>query len=193
MVPTIPHLILLFFLGGVFIHFMQAGARTLYFKPGDAGPGAAIAQGMFTFGGILPIWFIGLYQAIHLVNGIIAACILVACLALYEWARHVIWGRRFGIGMGEHVPDELCEAGPYRYIRHPLYAAYVLAYVAALVALPHWGTAVLFLVSVAMFTFMARDDERTIGGSPLAAAYAAYRERAGMFLPRISRSAPGRA
>ena len=26
MVPTIPHLILLFFIGGAFIHFMQAGA-----------------------------------------------------------------------------------------------------------------------------------------------------------------------
>lgn len=192
MVPTLPHLILLFFLGGIFIHFMQAGARTLHFKAGDAGPGAAIAQGMFTFGGIIPIWFIGLYQAIPLVGGIIAGCILAVCLALYEWARHAIWGRRFGVGFGEHVPDELCEAGPYRYIRHPLYLAYMLAYVAALVALPHWGTATLFVVSVALFVIMARNDERTIGQSPLAAAYAAYRERTGMFFPKFSRPAPGR-
>jgi protein-S-isoprenylcysteine O-methyltransferase Ste14 len=193
MFPTVPHLILLFFLGGIFIHFMQAGARTLHFKAGDAGPGAAIAQGMFVFGGIIPIWFIGLYQAIHLIGGIIGACIFAACIALYEWARHAIWGRRFGIGFGEHVPEELCEAGPYRYIRHPLYLAYMLAYVAALVALPHWGTAALFVVSVALFVIMARSDERTIAQSPLAAAYAAYRERTGMFFPKFSRSAPDRS
>lgn len=188
MVPTIPHLVLLFFLGGVFIHFIQAGARTLHFKPGDAGPGAAIAQGMFMFGGIIPIWFVGLYQAIHLVNGIISACILAACIALYEWARHAIWGRRFGVGLGDHVPDELCETGPYRYIRHPLYLAYQLAWLAAFVALPHWVTAVLLVVSIALFTYMARDDETTIAASPLAAAYAVYRERTGLFWPRLSRA-----
>jgi len=192
MVPTIPHLILLFFLGGAFIHFMQAGARTLHFEPGEAGPGAAIAQGMFVFGGIIPIWFLGLYQAIHLVNGIIAACILTACIALYEWARHTIWCRRFGVGLGDHVPDELCESGPYRYIRHPLYLSYQLAYLAAFVALPHWLTAALLAVSVAMFVYMARDDEATIAGSALGVAYADYRKRAGMFWPKFSPAAPGR-
>jgi protein-S-isoprenylcysteine O-methyltransferase Ste14 len=193
MVPTIPHLILLFFLGGVFIHFMQAGARTLHFEPGEAGPGASIAQGMFTFGGILPIWWLGLYQPIHLVNGIIAACILIACIALYEWARHTIWGRRFGVGLSDHVPEELCETGPYRYIRNPLYLAYQLAYLAAFVAMPHWITGVLLAVSIAVFVHMARSDERTIAGSPLAAQYAAYRNRAGMFWPKFSRAGPGRS
>jgi protein-S-isoprenylcysteine O-methyltransferase Ste14 len=192
-VPTLPHLVLLFFLGGVFIHFLQAGARTLYFKEGDAGPGAAIAQGMFFFGGIVPIWFIGLYQPIHLVNGIVGACILVASIALYEWARHAIWGRRFGVGLGEHVPEELCEAGPYRHIRHPLYLAYMLAYLAAFVALPHWLTAALLAVGVALFAHMAKDDEKTIATSAISADYAAYRNRTGMFLPRLSRPAPGKS
>jgi len=185
-VPTLPHLILLFFLGGVFIHFLQAGARTLHFTSGDAGPGAAIAQGMFMFGGVIPIWWLGLYQPIHLVNGIVGVCILVTSIALYEWARHAIWGRRFGVGFGDHVPEELCEAGPYRYIRHPLYLAYLLAYVAALVALPHWLTASLFAAAVALFAYMANDDEKKIATSAISADYAAYRNRAGMFWPKFS-------
>jgi protein-S-isoprenylcysteine O-methyltransferase Ste14 len=192
-VPTLPHLILLFFLGGVFIHFIHAGARTLYFKEGEAGPGAAIAQGMFLFGGIMPIWFIGLYQPIHRVNGIVSACMLVACIALYEWARHAIWGRRFGIGLGEHVPEELCETGPYRHIRHPLYLSYLLAYAAAFVALPHWLIAALLAVNVVFFVYMAKDDEKTIATSPLAAEYSAYRQRAGMFWPKFSSTTPGRS
>lgn len=187
-IPKPPHLILLFFLGGVFIHFMQAGARTLHVKAGEAGPGAAIAQGMFMFGGITPIWFLGLYQPIHLVNGIIAACILTACIALYEWTRHAIWGRRFGVGLGDHVPDELCEVGPYRYIRHPLYLAYQLAYLAAFVALPHWLSGSLLAVSIALFTYMALNDEATIATSALAADYAQYRSRAGLFWPKLPQS-----
>jgi hypothetical protein len=107
-VPTLPHLVLLFFLGGVFLHFIQAGARTLHFRSGDAGPGAAVAQGMFFFGGIIPI---------------------------------------------------------------------------ALVALPHWSTALLLVVNIVVFTIAARSDETAIAGSPLAADYAAYRQRAGMFWP----------
>jgi len=192
-VPSLPHLVLLFFLGGVFIHFMQAGARTLHFTPGEAGPGAAIAQGMFVFGGIIPIWFLGLYQPIHFINGIVAACILMTCISLYEWARHAIWGRRFGVGLGDHVPDELCESGPYRYIRHPIYLAYVLAYVAGLVALPHWVTGALLVANIGLFGYMAKDDEKTISTSPLAADYASYRERAGMFLPKVSSRAPGKS
>lgn len=184
-VPTLPHLILLFFLGGVFLHFIQAGARTLYFKSGDAGAGAAFAQGLFFFGGIIPIWFLGLYRPIHFMNGIIAACILVLSIALYEWARAAIWGRRFGVAWGEHVPDELCEAGPYRYIRHPLYLSYMIAWLAAFVALPHWSTAVLLVASVVVFTVAARSDEATIGTSQLAGAYVEYRGRTGMFWPRI--------
>ncbi|HTU66433.1 MAG TPA: methyltransferase [Steroidobacteraceae bacterium] len=181
--PSLPHVVLLFFLGGVFLHFVQAGARTFHFKSGDAGPGASIAQGMFLFGGVIPIWFIGLYQPIHLANGTIAAVILVASIALYEWARAAIWGRRFGIALGEHVPEQLCEAGPYRRIRHPIYLAYMLAYLAALVALPHWLLAALLVANVVLFTLAARDDERTITTSALAPDYAAYRQRAGMFWP----------
>jgi protein-S-isoprenylcysteine O-methyltransferase Ste14 len=191
--PTLPHLVLLFFLGGVFLYFIQAGARTLYSKNFELERGAFIGQFMFLMGGVIPIWFVGLYQPIHLVNGITAACILLACIGLYEWARQTIFGRQFGIGLGDQVPEELCEAGPYRYIRHPLYVSYVLAYVAALVALPHWLTATLLAVNIALFIYMAKDDEKTIGTSPLAPAYAAYRERTGMFFPRFSSTTPGKS
>jgi protein-S-isoprenylcysteine O-methyltransferase Ste14 len=191
--PTLPHLVLLFFLGGVFIHFLQAGARTLHFREGGAGPGAALAQGMFLFGGILPIWFLGLYQPIHFINGIVAACILLTCISLYEWARHAIWGRRFGVGLGHHVPDAVCESGPYRYIRHPIYMAYVLAYVAGLVALPHWVTGSLLAANLGLFVYMANDDEKTIEASPLAADYSAYRERTGKFLPKLSSARPDKS
>jgi protein-S-isoprenylcysteine O-methyltransferase Ste14 len=184
-VPTFPHIVLLFFLGGVFIHFLFAGARTFYTADAANEPGGAIAQGSFIFGGLFPIWLLGLYQPIRLSNGIFAACILVASIALYEWARATIWGRRFGIGWGMHVPEELCEAGPYAYIRHPIYVSYLLAFLAAFVALPHWITGLMVVANVALFTHAARSDERRLGSSALADEYASYRQRVGMFLPRM--------
>jgi hypothetical protein len=59
-VPSLAHLILLFFLGGVFLHFLLAAARTFYWKDS---------------------------------NGTAAALVLVLSVAVYEWARHTIWGR----------------------------------------------------------------------------------------------------
>ena len=185
-VPTLPHLILLFFLGGVFLHFIQAGGRTFFYTSGDAGTGVAIGQGTFFFGGVVPVWFLGLYRPIHLVNGIAAGVILLCAIALYEWARHAIWGRRFGLGWGDHVPEELCEGGPYRFVRHPLYLSYLIAFLACFVALPHWITALMVVFNVALFTHAARDDEKRIAGSPLAARYAEYRKRVGMLFPRVS-------
>ena len=113
-------------------------------------------------------------------------------MSLYEWARHIVWGRRFGIAWGDRVPGAVCADGPYRWVRHPLYLSYLIAYLAALVALPHWLTATVFLFNCPLFAHAARHDERQIAASALAADYAAYRERTGMFLPRFSRSAPGR-
>jgi protein-S-isoprenylcysteine O-methyltransferase Ste14 len=186
------HFILLFFLGGVFIHFTQAGGRTFYSQKLEDEPGANIGSFTFMLGGTLPTWFLGLYQPIHRTTGILAAILVVFTVALYEWARHTIWGQRFGLGWGEHVPEALCDRGPYRLVRHPIYLSYMLAFGAVLIAMPHWLTALMFAVNVALFTHAAITDERTLARSSLATQYAAYRQRVGMFWPRLrvdSRSA----
>jgi protein-S-isoprenylcysteine O-methyltransferase Ste14 len=193
-IPSPAQLVLLLFLGGAFIHFMAAGGRTFSYgrEAGDE-LGANLAMLNFLFGGTLSAWMLGLfYQRVPAANGAWAAMLMAISLALYEWARHTIWGRKFGIAWGDHVPDAVCTEGPYRWVRHPLYAAYLTAYLAVLVALPHWLTATVFLANIALFAHAAHNDEKHIAASALAADYAAYRERTGMFLPRFSRSAPGR-
>lgn len=193
-IPSAAQLVLLLFLGGVFVHFMAAGGRTFsYGKEAGDELGANLAMSNFIIGGTLPVWVLGLfYQRIPTANGVASAALLVISVALYEWARHTVWGRQFGIAWGDRVPQAVCAEGPYRWVRHPLYVSYLIAYLAALVALPHWVTAAVFLVNCALFVHAARHDERQIAASALAADYAAYRERTGMFLPRFSRPAPGR-
>jgi protein-S-isoprenylcysteine O-methyltransferase Ste14 len=190
-VPPIGQLVLLFFLGGVFLHFLLAGARTFTRSGLSDERGGSYAELSFVFGGTVTVWFLGLYQPIHLVNGIVAAAVLLVSLSLYEWARHTIWLRRFHVGWSGIVPEELCEAGPYRYVRHPIYASYLLAFLAAASALPHLLTGAILGVNVLLLVHGARDDERSIAASALAGKYAAYRERTGMFWPRFGRRRVG--
>jgi protein-S-isoprenylcysteine O-methyltransferase Ste14 len=185
-VPSIPQAILVFALGAVFVHFIVAGGRTFTSTNFADEPGAVIGQLAFVFGGVAPAWFLGLRQVIAPLNGVVAALLLVASVALYEWARHTIWGRRFGLGWGTHVPEAVCDQGPYRWVRHPVYLGYWLAYASILVALPHLLTAGVFVAVTGLFVHAAWHDEREIAGSALAADYDAYRKRTGMFFPKLS-------
>jgi protein-S-isoprenylcysteine O-methyltransferase Ste14 len=191
-IPTLPNAILLLLLGGVFIHFMHAGAKTFYFKNADNEPGAWVAQFSFLITGSIATWWLGILIPIPVVNQVAAWPVFIASIALYEWARRTITGRRFGLALSDQVPEALCNEGPYRFVRHPIYLSYVLAFLAVLIALPHWITGLSFLFNLVLSIFAARSDERVLAASPLAADYAAYRERTGMFLPKFSRPAPGR-
>lgn len=193
-IPSAPQLVLLLLLGGLFVHFLAAGGRTFAYSKGagdELGPNLMLLD--FIVGGTLITWLLGLfYLPVATANGLAAAVLLVISVALYEWARHTVWRRRFGIAFADQVPEAVCTEGPYRWVRHPFYVSYVIAYLAVLVALPHWLTAGVFVVNLALFGYAARNDEKNLAASALAADYAAYRERTGMFLPRLSRSAPGR-
>jgi protein-S-isoprenylcysteine O-methyltransferase Ste14 len=76
-----------------------------------------------------------------------------------------------------------------RYLHHPFYGTYLLAFVGMIVATPTVIAFVFFALNVVLLVHMALDDERTLARSPLAAAYDAYKARTGTFLllPRRGR------
>jgi protein-S-isoprenylcysteine O-methyltransferase Ste14 len=66
----------------------------------------------------------------------------------------------------------------------------MVAFVAVAVAFPSLVVSGVCLLNVALFVYMAFDDERVLLASPLGTAYGQYKMRVGMFLPGLSN--PGR-
>jgi protein-S-isoprenylcysteine O-methyltransferase Ste14 len=182
--PAVPRLILIVVLGCSFAYFLGAGART-FTSSGTDDAGALWAQISFMGTGALTTIWLGLLVPIRLYNGLASIAILLCSLALYEWARHVIWGRSFYIAWSGDVPEALCDRGPYVYIRHPIYASYILAFLAELAAIPTPITLAVFIFNAGLFTHAAWSDERSLASGSFGADYAQYKKRTGMFVPRV--------
>ncbi|GAB2795839.1 hypothetical protein GCM10027091_30080 [Streptomyces daliensis] len=99
-------------------------------------------------------------------------------------------------GDGE-APHRLVTHGPYARVRHPLYAAFLLALLAALALLPHGVTlAALCYGGVALHVSAAREERRMVRSPRYGAEYRRYMARTGRFLPALPRAGirrPGRA
>lgn len=85
------------------------------------------------------------------------------------------------------APEALVTWGAYRRIRHPFYAAFLLALAAALVHAPHAVTLAALAYGGAMLNATAAREERRLLASPFGPAYRAYLRRTGRFLPKWGR------
>ena len=84
------------------------------------------------------------------------------------------------------APQHIVTYGAYRRIRHPFYAAFLLALWGAFVFCPHLGTLFTFVYGFIILNFTAAREERRLKASPFGAEYQAYLCRTGRFWPRRS-------
>ena len=162
-------------------------ARRTFLVPNRGLPGLILGGVSMVSGFALAGWtgLHGAYvQALWAGGAILAICSVV----LYESARRVVTGRGFCSVLSGEVPPAVCTVGPYRHIRHPVYTSYLLAFLGFVVAFPGLPSAAVFAGNLVFFVLAAAHEERTIAHSPLAQAYASYRQVAGMFLPRFGRA-----
>lgn len=104
---------------------------------------------------------------------------------LFWWSVRAHGERPPAVAFDPGTPAALVVDGPYRYVRHPFYTSYPLAWTAGCLATANpW----LLLTVVWMSGFYyaaARGEEAAILGSEHADVYRAYRKRTGMFLPKV--------
>ena len=85
----------------------------------------------------------------------------------------------------DDVPEHLVTSGPYARVRHPLYAAFLLALIGCVLAAPHWSTLLGLGFAAYRLNGTAAAEEARFLASGLGARYASYARVAGRFLPRL--------
>jgi protein-S-isoprenylcysteine O-methyltransferase Ste14 len=177
------HLALVLWMAIPFPYFMSAGIN-IFTVPKLRDNGAMLGQIAFV-SGMLCVLFMGLFYTLWVPAALCGSVFALGAVMFYEWTRRTVIDRHFYVGLAGEVPPALCEAGPYRYVRHPFYLSYMLAFVGVAVAFPSLIVSGVCLLNIGLFAYMALDDERVLLRSPLAANYESYKMRVGMFLPRL--------
>ena len=81
-------------------------------------------------------------------------------------------------------PVELVTWGPYAYVRHPFYTSFLLAFLAAAIALPHLATLGCFAYAGIALSMTAAREERRLAASDFGESYSEYMASTGRFFPR---------
>jgi protein-S-isoprenylcysteine O-methyltransferase Ste14 len=186
MIAAIIRLVFIFWMVCPFPYFITLSANT-FTVPSLRDNGAILGYWSFV-SGMLCVLLMGLFHGLLLPLAVCGAIMATCALMLYEWARRTVTDRQFYIGLSGEVPPAVCTEGPYRYVRHPFYLSYMIAFVAMAVTFPSFVTVAVCLVNIGLFVYMAIDDEKVLLRSGLRAEYLKYRGPVGMFLPRLAAS-----
>lgn len=113
----------------------------------------------------------------------------LVALVLFWVTMLYVKNRVFSVIFSQKSPDFLHLEGPYRYVRHPFYTAYLFVYVSVILSLWVWPLQLLCLILITYYVFAARQEEACFLKGPLAEQYLAYQALTGMFLPRLNSAA----
>jgi protein-S-isoprenylcysteine O-methyltransferase Ste14 len=109
--------------------------------------------------------------------------LLVPVLLFFVWSFTTL-GTNYRGGVGLYDAQQLVTAGPYRTIRHPIYAAFIAIMLLVFVVSANWGlglSGLLLVVSIAAIRIPV--EERQLS-ERFGAEWDAYRNRTGRLLPR---------
>jgi protein-S-isoprenylcysteine O-methyltransferase Ste14 len=89
----------------------------------------------------------------------VGLCVTVVGLGFSTWGRAVL-GANWSGTVALKVGHELVRSGPYRWIRHPMYAGVLLAMVGSSLALGRVHVAVGSLIALLALSYKSRIEER---------------------------------
>jgi len=113
-----------------------------------------------------------------------AAVVLLTGLALQAVSMAAL-GRALRIGIDRERPGPLVRHGPYRRIRHPIYAAFLAYYLGAWLLQPNPLFSIIVLVAVPRIVYQAFKEERALV-QMFGEDYAAYMKSTKRFIPGVA-------
>jgi protein-S-isoprenylcysteine O-methyltransferase Ste14 len=118
-------------------------------------------------------------------TGLSLGLILIA-QALFIWAILHSRGAKLTLAMDEQMQSgRIIRTGPWRYMRHPFYASYLIFWLACALAAQHVISLIVFVTLSGIYTYSARREERALSSGPLRKDYIEYRDSVGFFYPRL--------
>ena len=127
-----------------------------------------------------------LATSLHLGKAVALAglCITIIGLAFSAWARDVL-GRNWSGRVIIQDNHQLITAGPYAYVRHPLYTGILIAMAGTMLIAGDVGAVLGFFSAVAFFMLKSQREEKILEAE-FGAVYVNYRANTGGLLPRIA-------
>ena len=111
--------------------------------------------------------------------------LLIAGISLL-WLAHYHLGKSFHSFVVLKEDQELVESGPYRFIRHPIYSAYLMNYIGGGLLASNWVLTFVPVVFFGLFIALRVDGEERVMVEKFGDKYVHYMKRTGRFLPRIN-------
>jgi protein-S-isoprenylcysteine O-methyltransferase Ste14 len=112
-------------------------------------------------------------------------CLHLLAIALFVWAILATRQNRPALAFAGKRPNHVFSWGPYAYIRHPFYTAYLLFWLGCVVATSSLVMVVLFVSLAAIYTLAALGEERNFLRSSMRDEYEAFRNATGFFWPKL--------
>jgi protein-S-isoprenylcysteine O-methyltransferase Ste14 len=116
-------------------------------------------------------------------RGLFGALLYFLSLSLFWWAIRANSAARLSAAFSPDVPIHLVKDGPYRFIRHPFYCSYVLAWSAGTIATAKWWLIPTLAVMAGIYWRAASSEEEKFSRSSLAGEYERYRARTALLVP----------
>jgi protein-S-isoprenylcysteine O-methyltransferase Ste14 len=116
------------------------------------------------------------------VLGAIGAVVFASGIALAIWAR-VYLGRNWGMPMTQKAEPELVTAGPYRFVRHPIYSG-LLAGVLGTALVTNLIGLIIVAILGGFFYYSASVEEKNLTAT-FPTTYPAYRAGTKMLIPFV--------
>jgi protein-S-isoprenylcysteine O-methyltransferase Ste14 len=118
------------------------------------------------------------------VRWIVGGAFLAAYMILFVWT-HVALGRNWSGLIEIHTDHQLIVTGPFRYIRHPMYASFILSGIGFLILSSNWFIGGLYLlIAVAMYLDRVEPEELMMKAR-FGTEYIDYMNRTGRLFPRL--------
>jgi protein-S-isoprenylcysteine O-methyltransferase Ste14 len=126
------------------------------------------------------VWLV--INGLAFATGTLTAAIQIAAVVLMIWAR-VTFGMRSFHATANPTEGGLVTTGPYRYFRHPIYAAILYFLLGSLIAHPRLSTLFGTAIAAVMIALRIWSEETLLRG--FYPEYAAYAHRTARIVPFV--------